>query len=135
MRLFATARMNTCMNRAWGASLALAAWVCLGAVTQAADATHGQQVFQICASCHTDTHGGGDIGPTLVGVIGRKAGSRDDYRYSGPMSRASFVWDEAKLRTFIHAPQETVKGTRMPFGGLEDFREIDDLLAYLATQK
>ena len=115
--------------------LVTAAVIASGSLACAADATRGKQIFTTCAACHTDTTGGGDLGPTLVGVIGRKAGSREDYRYSGPMSRAGFIWDEPRLRQYIHAPQELVKGTRMPFGGLEDFAEIDDLLAYLATQK
>ena len=99
----------------------------------AADAGRGKQVFQACAACHGDK--GGDLGPTLVGVIGRKAGGREDYRYSGPMSRSGLVWDEATLKAFLREPQAVVQGTRMPFGGMDDARDIDDLVAYLETLK
>ncbi len=106
--------------------------VVAGAAT-AGDAGRGKDVFQACVACHGDR--GGDLGPSLAGVVGRKAGSREDFRYSGPMSRAGFVWDEARLKAFIHEPQEVVRGTRMPFGGMDDARDIDDLVSYLATLK
>ena len=99
----------------------------------AADPARGKQVFQACAACHGDK--GGDLGPSLAGVVGRKAGAREDFRYSGPMTRAGFNWDEAKLKAFIKEPQEIVRGTRMPFGGLENAGDVDDLVSYLATLK
>ena len=100
---------------------------------QAADPVRGKQVFQACAACHGDK--GGDLGPSLAGVVGRKAGSREDFRYSGPMSRSGLVWDEATLKAFIREPQEVVRGTRMPFGGMDSAADIDDLVAYLAALK
>ena len=99
----------------------------------AADAARGRKVFEACAACHGDK--GGDLGPSLVGVIGRKAAAREDYRYSGPMSRSGLVWDEATLKAFIREPQEVVRGTRMPFGGMDSAADIDDLVGYLATLK
>ena len=33
------------------------------------------------------------------------------------------------------APQAKVRGTRMPFGGLSDPADIDDVVAYIATLK
>ena len=109
--------------------------IATASAASAADAAKGKEIFKTCAACHADLSGGGDLGPSLVGVVGRKVGTREDYRYSAPMSRASFVWDEQKLKAYIHDPQSTVKGTRMPFGGIEDQKEIDDLFAYLVTQK
>jgi cytochrome c len=95
----------------------------------AADAAHGKIVFQTCAACHTDKPGA--IGPSLRGVFGRQAGSRDDFRYSNAMLHAGFVWDEANLRAYIKDPQAKVKGNRMPFGGLSSDTDIDDVIAYL----
>lgn len=103
------------------------------ASTHAADAVRGKQVFQACAACHGDK--GGDLGPSLAGVVGRKAASREDYRYSGPMSRSGLVWDEATLKGFIREPQEVVRGTRMPYGGMDSAADVDDLVAYLAILK
>src|SRR5712675_3430917 len=105
----------------------------LGAPALAANAGHGEEVYRACAACHTEKPDA--LGPSLKGVIGRKAGALEDYRYSNPMRRANLVWDETNLRQFLADPQGKVAGTRMPFGGLGDPRDIDDVVGYLATLK
>lgn len=95
----------------------------------AADAAHGKQVFQTCAACHSENSD--PIGPSLRGIYGRKAGSLTDFRYSNAMQRANFVWNDANLRAYIADPQAKVRGNRMPFGGLSDQKDIDDLVAFL----
>jgi cytochrome c len=97
------------------------------------DSGHGKIVFQTCAACHSDKPDA--IGPALRGVYGRKSGSLDDFRYSNAMSRANLTWDEANLRDYIKDPQAKVKGNRMPFGGLSDPKDIDDVVAYLKDYK
>ncbi len=114
-------------------------WVALAAIAaasaaRAADVEHGKQLFQACAACHGDK-AEGNLGPDLTGAVGRKAGSRDDFRYSAAMMRAGFVWDEEHLRAFVHQPRQVVKGTRMPFEGLPNEADVDDVVAYLATLK
>ncbi len=52
-----------------------------------------------------------------------------------PMKRANFIWDEANLREYIANPQAKVKGNRMPYGGVRDPKDIDDVIAYLLTLK
>jgi cytochrome c len=103
------------------------------ASARAGDPARGQDVFKACAACHGDKPG--DLGPSLIGVVGRVAGSRDDFRYSGPMSRAGFVWDEERLVAFVVDPRSVVPGTRMPFDGLADPRDAQDVVAYLASRK
>jgi cytochrome c len=100
---------------------------------RAADAEHGKVVFQTCAACHSDKPDA--IGPSLRGVYGRKSGSLEDFRYSNAMMRANLTWDEANLRDYIKDPQAKVKGNRMPFGGLNDPKDIDDVIAYLKDYK
>jgi len=97
----------------------------------AADAEHGKALYKACAACHTDKPG--TIGPTLKGVVGRKSGALDDFRYSAAMKRAELVWDEATLRNYISDPQGTVKGNRMPFAGIKQPTDADDIVAYLKT--
>jgi cytochrome c len=99
----------------------------------AADANHGKQLFQACAACHSDKPDA--IGPSLDGVFGRKSAARDDFRYSNPMKRANLVWDEDNLRAYIKDPQAKVKGNRMPFGGLPNDSDVDDVVAYLKDLK
>src|ERR1700734_109504 len=94
--------------RAARVAAAVALCALTAAPAPAADAEHGKAVFQTCAACHTDKPGA--IGPSLRGVFGRQAGSRDDFRYSNAMLHAGFVWDEANLRAYIKDPQAKVKG-------------------------
>ena len=99
----------------------------------AADAEHGKMLFESCAACHSDRADA--LGPSLKGVFGRQAASLDGYRYSNPMKRANLVWDEANLRDYISNPQAKVKGNRMPYGGMSNPKDVDDLIAYLMTLK
>ena len=64
-------------------------------------------------------------------MFGRKSGALQDFRYSNAMRRANLTWDDANLRAYIKDPQAKVKGNRMPFGGLADAHDIDDIIAYL----
>ena len=100
---------------------------------QAADVEHGKVVFQTCAACHSEKPDA--IGPSLRGVYGRKSGSLDNFRYSNAMQRANLVWDEANLRAYLKDPQAKVKGNRMPFAGLSDPKDIDDVIAFLKQYK
>jgi cytochrome c len=113
--------------------IGLGAAMAAPAAAPAADVEHGRQLFLACAACHTDRPDA--LGPSLRGVLGRRAGGREDFRYSNPMKRAGFVWDEANLREYLADPQAKVKGNRMPYGGLRDAKDIDDVVAYLATLK
>ena len=97
----------------------------------AADSAHGKALYQACVTCHSEKPDA--IGPSLIGVIGRKSGAIEDFRYSPPMRRANLTWDEANLRAYIMDPQATVKGNRMPFGGLRDAKDVDDVIAHLKT--
>jgi len=123
-------KMKVTMLRAGAA----AAFVALsGAGAPAADAAHGKELFLGCAACHTEKPDA--IGPSLKGVFGRKSAALDDFRYSNPMKRANLVWDADNLRAYLLDPQAKVKGNRMPFGGVANPSEADDLVAYLQTYK
>ena len=99
----------------------------------AADANHGKELFVACAACHVEK--GDGIGPSLKGVYGRKSASVEDFRYSNPIKRANLVWNDANLREYLVDPQAKVKGNRMPYGGVANPQEADDLVAYLSTYK
>ena len=99
----------------------------------AADAEHGKVVFQGCAACHSE--GANALGPSLKGVYGRKSAALEDYRYSPAMTRANLVWDEPNLKSFVADPQGKVRGNRMPFGGVTDSKDLDDVVAFLKVYK
>ncbi len=101
----------------------------------AADAAHGKQLYTACLACHGDGQHPATIGPSLVGVAGRKAGSLEDFRYSPAMTRSYLVWDDRNLHDYILDPQKKVKGNRMPYGGLGNAADADDVIAYLHTLK
>lgn len=95
----------------------------------------GKAAFRKCASCHqVGPSARGGFGPKLTGVIGRKAGSTTDYRYSTAMKNANFVWTEQNLANFLKEPSDFVRGNNMRFWGIGDQQQVADLLAYLRTQ-
>jgi glucose/arabinose dehydrogenase len=108
------------------------------AVAQTGDATHGKILFQqSCAICHADTSGPGNAaivkqGPSLVGVIGRKAASSSNFNYSQALSNSGLTWDEAAVDKFLASPQTDVPGTTMPITVAKP-EDRADLIAYLKT--
>ena len=110
----------------WVGTCLLGAGSALGA-----DVEHGKALYQACIACHTEKPDA--MGPSLKGVFGRKSAALEDFRYSNAMQRAKFVWDETKLRGYLVDPQQVVKGNRMPFSGLRDPKDVDDVVAYLKT--
>jgi cytochrome c len=103
------------------------------AVPAAGNAVSGEKVYQTrCLGCH----GGGGIentlGPSLVRIIGRKAGTGESGVHSRVMTESGIRWDETSLRIFLAAPANTLAGNNMPLS-IADPQEIDDLIAYLKT--
>jgi len=96
---------------------------------------HGKMVFKKCAACHSASKGGGNkIGPALWGVIGRKAGSISDYKYSKAMSGFGKIWDFEGMNTFLIKPKDYVKGTKMAYVGLKKEKDRASLILYLNEQ-
>jgi cytochrome c2 len=68
---------------------------------EAAPKSYGQ-----CTVCHAFKKGAAHkIGPNLYGVLGRKIGSAKGFAYSSSARRASFRWDEKRLRALIRKPK------------------------------
>ncbi len=97
----------------------------------AGDATRGEKRFEECASCHSVAAGQNGVGPSLHDVVGRKAASLDDFRYSPAMRRSGITWTPQTLDAFIGDPQKLVPANRMPYAGLTDAGDRADLIAYL----
>src|SRR5690349_21474497 len=96
------------------------------------DPEAGATVFKKCMACHkvgSDAKSG--VGPTLNGVVGRRAGTNPDYSYSTAMKSSGLIWDELTLTTYLHAPRQLVRGTKMAFPGIKKDQEIADVIAYL----
>ncbi len=102
----------------------------------AGDATAGEALFkQKCAICHSPDAGVNKIGPSLHGVVGRKAGSLDGYTYSDAMKNANRTWDAATLSDYLTNPRQKIPGVKMIFAGLPEQSDRDNVIAYLSTLK
>ena len=99
----------------------------------AEEATNGQALYEACAPCHGTGAASTELGPSLIGVVGRAAGAREDFRYSRALRSAKVVWNASTLDAFLTDPQAFIVGTRMPFAGIRDKAERASLVAYLAT--
>lgn len=74
-----------------------------------ASAADGEKVFKKCAACHTTEVGKHRVGPSLAGVVGRKAGTAEGYnRYKG-LKDADWVWTEDELMAYLDDPTKYTK--------------------------
>ncbi len=118
--------------------LVVAGTVFLGAVSAqaAGDADAGKKLFtQKCGICHSPEKGTNKIGPSLYGVVGRKAGSLPDYTYSDAMKNANRTWDAATLDDYLTNPRQKIPGVKMIFAGLPEESDRQNVIAYLSTLK
>lgn len=101
------------------------------ALPAAAQATGGEALFKSrCAACHSVEAGQNKVGPSLAGVIGRKAGSVPGARYSKALTDTGITWDAAKLDSYIAAPRKLVPGTTMMVA-VPDAAQRAAVVAYL----
>jgi cytochrome c len=122
------------MKRLVIAAVVVAAAPAAGLAQPAGDPAKGQALYAQCAACHEIDSDANTLGPTLKGVMGRKAGGLDGYNYSGPMKRAEITWTAQTLDAFLADPQGAVPGTKMPFAGMADAGERADLVAYIQSK-
>jgi cytochrome c len=106
----------------------------LAAEEQGAD---GQIAFNnACRTCHSFKPDDNRLGPTLHGIVGRKAGSIEGFAFSPSMKASGITWDEATLDKFISDPNQVVSGNKMqPFGGIADAGDRKKIVDYLKTLK
>jgi cytochrome c len=96
----------------------------------------GQVMFEHrCRSCHADDPAKQSYGPSLVGVVGRKAGTIDGFAYSDAMKTSGIVWTEDTLRSWIADNTGFMPGTRMKHMAITDKNEQDFILTYLKSLK
>jgi cytochrome c len=119
------------------ATLTLAAAMAGGLALPAAaqDAAAGQRVFNQCRACHSIEAGGRNgVGPNLHGIVGRKAGSIEGFRYSANLREragAGLTWDEETLRAYVTNPKAVLPTGSMSFPGLRNEQQLNDLVAFL----
>ena len=95
------------------------------------DPTAGKEVFNQCVSCHAIEAGQNKVGPSLHGIVGRKAGTVAGFNYSPANKNSGKVWTEQELYVYLANPQKDVPGTYMTFIGVADPQKRADVIAYL----
>ena len=102
----------------------------------AGDAARGAKVFGTCIACHSLRVGEHLTGPSLAGMVGRRAGTTDGLaRYSEALRKTDVIWDEKSLDAWIADPQKFIPGNLMTFRGLRDAGQRADLIAFLKNPK
>jgi cytochrome c len=89
-----------------------------------------------CGFCHSvEKPAHNKVGPSLLGVVGRKAGTLPGFGFSTAMKAYGKAWQPANLDAFIAAPSKVVPGTTMASLGVKDPAKRARLIAYLQKQK
>ncbi|MDH5188149.1 MAG: c-type cytochrome [Rhodospirillaceae bacterium] len=98
----------------------------------------GEELFKKkCKSCHTykdaSKHG---MGPSLFGVMGRKAGTVSGYkRFSDGMKASGVVWDDASMDGLMANSTKFVEGGNMKGIKIKDAGDREKIIAYIKTLK
>lgn len=103
-----------------------------------ADAAKGKTVFNnfACGTCHSVTREAGPpTGPSLFGVVGRKAASVKEFAmYTPALKNSNLTWNAKTLDEFLANPSSKVPGTMMLIP-VTDAKDRADVIAYLETLK
>lgn len=102
-------------------SAAVAAMLAGGAAQAAGDATAGAEVFdKRCKTCHMIEGGGetlvkgGKTGPNLYGVVGRVAGTGEDFKRYGDSIKeagaAGLTWTVDEITAYLEDPKKYLEG-------------------------
>jgi cytochrome c len=116
------------------AAAAAAAVLALSIGAGNAVAESGEDVFtDNCAVCHSAEAGTNKQGPSLFGIVGRKAGTAADYLYTPATKGSGITWDTANLDKYISNPQGVIPGTKMLFPGIKSADDRKALIGYLSS--
>ena len=95
----------------------------------------GRRTFKLCGTCHTLKEGGQNlVGPNLHGILGRRAGSLDDFRYSTVLEEADFVWTPEKVEEWLSSPRTFLPGNNMTFAGVHKPADRHAVIAYIMLE-
>jgi len=104
----------------------------------ASGADRGRELFmtKACWTCHGVTkEDTTKVGPSLFGVVGRKAGTAQSlFGASENLKKYGVTWNAETLDEFLANPDAKVPGTPMS-GVLADPQQRADMIAYLTTLK
>lgn len=111
------------------------------------DVANGEKLFKKCKACHMIVNGddviykGGKTGPNLYGIIGRTAGSVENFKYGKSLAAAGeggLVWDEELISKYVVDPKAFLK-EHLDDGGAKSSMSFrlkkggEDIAAYLTS--
>ncbi len=103
------------------------------------DIEQGKRVFRLCIACHKIGPGARNLsGPKLNGIVGRKAGTVEGFKYSPANKKAGeqgWIWTEQALDKYLENPRKAMPGNRMVFIGIKSAKDRKNLIAYLKSFK
>src|SRR5574343_1014283 len=97
------------------------------------DAKKGADEFaEECGDCHSTVAGKNKKGPSLNGVLNRKAATAAGFDgYSDAMKQSALTWSAERIDAYITQPRKVVPGGKMKDDGLADAAARADVIAYL----
>jgi cytochrome c2 len=117
--------------------LAIITIMCLQACSDVAEPiidpsvlARGKRIVNRCVACHDMETRQNNVGPHLVGIIGRDAGSVSGYGYTPELRAAKLTWTHENLVAFLIAPNKVVPGTAMVISPLSK-AEAEQLVTFL----
>lgn len=103
--------------------------------SQAQTAPAAPPAFNACRACHSVQPGGkSGLGPNLVGVVGRTAGTLAGFNYSPALKASKLKWDEKALDEYLASPTKKVPGSRMPISTPDPAKRAA-IITYLKSVK
>ncbi len=108
-------------------------------ISYAEEASHnmvmGKKIFiQKCAACHSFNAEDDMMGPHLINIIGRKAGSLKGVEYSRAMKKSGIIWDKKSLNQFIKNPAGFIPNNKMSVAGINKLAQRKALIDYMIEQ-
>jgi cytochrome c len=103
-----------------------------------AQVADGEAIFKRqCAVCHAAEKGSTQRkpGPNLFGLVGRKAGTIEGFRYSEANRNSAIVWSAETLDPYLDNPRRAIPGTTMAYAGLKKPEDRKAMIDYLVSLK
>jgi cytochrome c len=118
-------------------TLAISALALTSGVAQA-QVADGEALFKRqCTVCHAVEKGSTQRkpGPNLFGLVGRKAGTIEGFRYSEANRNSAIVWSPETLDPYLDNPRKAIPGTTMAYAGMKKPEDRKALIDYLVSLK
>ena len=104
---------------------------CIFAFTGSTQAADGKKLFdKHCKRCHSVEPGKHMIGPSLDGVVGKQAGTKDFKNYRA-LKGASHIWNEANLNAWIENPKAFIGKPTAMIVNVKDEDERKAIIEYM----